>query len=175
MIYARKNLILGFVLCSILGTGLHFLHDLIPNSLTALVAPVNESIWEHVKIILYPYLIGGAVLTWGRPTAMRPWLLTAILLVVVMLGFGYWYHVLLGRGNMWVDIGLYFVLMAVGFWLPTRFSGPFQTKIWWLPGIFVGLLVIMVTVYSFYPPNGILFQELKTRESWHGMLFPYPY
>ena len=33
------------------GSALHFLYDLWPNPLTAVFAPVNESVWEHLKLL----------------------------------------------------------------------------------------------------------------------------
>lgn len=36
-----------FILCSLF----HFLYDLIPCFITSIFAPVNESIWEHLKMI----------------------------------------------------------------------------------------------------------------------------
>ena len=36
------------------GTALHFLHSWLPNPLTALFAPVNESVWEQLKLLFWP-------------------------------------------------------------------------------------------------------------------------
>ena len=48
-----KKLILNttiiFILCSIF----HFIYNFIPNFITSLFFPVNESIWEHLKMITY--------------------------------------------------------------------------------------------------------------------------
>lgn len=47
----------GFVFTSIMGTLLHFLYDISGESL--LVAPfsaINESIWEHMKLLYFPML-----------------------------------------------------------------------------------------------------------------------
>ena len=33
------------------GSARHFLYDLWPNPLTAVFAPVNESVWEHLKLL----------------------------------------------------------------------------------------------------------------------------
>lgn len=41
------NTICIFVVCSLF----HFIYDLFPNFLTSLFFPVNESIWEHLKMI----------------------------------------------------------------------------------------------------------------------------
>lgn len=41
------NTILIFIICSIF----HFIYDLVPNFVTSIFFPVNESIWEHLKLI----------------------------------------------------------------------------------------------------------------------------
>lgn len=172
MIYSKSSLLWGFLLASLGGILLHFIHHYCANNITALFSPVNESLWEHVKIILFPYIIAAIFLTWGRPTAIRPWLLVAILITLGMLLLGWIYHIQLGGSSMWVDIGLYFLAMAVGFWLPTLFSGPFHSKLWWIVGFLTLLLVFLVFYWSFFPPNHLLFQSLATRETFFQL--PYP-
>ena len=45
--------IAGFFFVSVVGTLLHFLFEWRGESrLVALIAPVNESIWEHMKLVL---------------------------------------------------------------------------------------------------------------------------
>ena len=56
MVYEKKQLLLAFVLAVLAGAGLHFVYGLCPNGVTALFSPVNESIWEHTKILFWPYL-----------------------------------------------------------------------------------------------------------------------
>ena len=43
--------VITFVVATLAGSCLHFVYALWPNGLTALLAPVNESLWEHVKIL----------------------------------------------------------------------------------------------------------------------------
>ncbi len=40
----------------------HFIYDLIPNSITSIFFPVNESIWEHMKLLITPYLIDTLII-----------------------------------------------------------------------------------------------------------------
>ena len=48
----------GFLFASILGTFLHFLFDLSGQSvIAAIFSAVNESIWEHMKLIYCPMLL----------------------------------------------------------------------------------------------------------------------
>lgn len=172
MIYDKKTLIWGYVLASIGGVLLHYVHHFIPNFFTALISPVNESLWEHVKIVIFPYIITASIITLGRPTALRPWLFSALVMLTFMLSFAYFYHIKLGGQQMWVDIALFFVVMAVGFYLPTKFSGPFTGKFWWTVMILMFFLILQIFVYSFYPPEGLLFTPLATRESFFAVPHP---
>ena len=106
MVYEKKQLLLAFVLAVLAGAGLHFVYGLCPNGVTALFSPVNESIWEHVKILFWPYLAAAVWLTWGRPTALRPWLLIGVGICLAMLGVGYFLHVVLGWNSLAADLVL---------------------------------------------------------------------
>jgi hypothetical protein len=39
------------------GAALHFLYEAVPNPLTALISPINESVWEHLKLLFWPMLL----------------------------------------------------------------------------------------------------------------------
>ncbi len=51
------NSILVFLLCFLT----HFVYDLLPNNLFAIFFPVNESIWEHMKMLYTTFLIYGII------------------------------------------------------------------------------------------------------------------
>ena len=49
---------LSTLFLSVLGAGFHFLNDWTANSVwTVWFAPVNESIWEHLKLLFFPGLL----------------------------------------------------------------------------------------------------------------------
>ena len=52
---------IGVVGVFLLCFPLHFLYDNISNFLTSIISPVNESIWEHMKLIYTSYLLWGIV------------------------------------------------------------------------------------------------------------------
>ena len=52
----RRKWGLVFTLAVLGGAALHFLYDVWPNPLTAVLAPVNESVWEHLKLFFWPTL-----------------------------------------------------------------------------------------------------------------------
>ena len=49
--------IIAFAICF----PLHFLYDVFPSFLTSIFAPVNESIWEHMKLLFGSILLAGII------------------------------------------------------------------------------------------------------------------
>lgn len=54
-----KLKIIGITVAFILAFPIHFLYDKFPNIITSIIAPVNESIAEHMKILFTSILIAG--------------------------------------------------------------------------------------------------------------------
>lgn len=100
MFYGKRALILTCLLAMLAGTGLHFLYEWLPNPVTALLSPINESLWEHIKLIYWPYLAAALWLNRGRPGGIRPWLLALPIMSGLMLLLGYLYHIVLGE-KLW--------------------------------------------------------------------------
>ena len=65
----KKILILSTV-SFLIGSLFHFMYDLFPNLLFSLIFPINESVWEHLKLCFYPVLAANLI-PWGR-IPMRP-------------------------------------------------------------------------------------------------------
>lgn len=53
----KKVKIFGIFIIFVLSVVCHFLYNLVPNGLFSVLFPVNESIWEHMKLIVTPTLI----------------------------------------------------------------------------------------------------------------------
>lgn len=53
----KRNQIIGFFVILGLGFLMHGVYEWIPNFITSLFFPVNESIWEHNKLILLSYFL----------------------------------------------------------------------------------------------------------------------
>ena len=55
----KKIKIINVVFLFLLSFLWHFVYDWFPNNIFALFFPVNESIWEHMKIIYYCLFMGS--------------------------------------------------------------------------------------------------------------------
>lgn len=157
-----------FVLAVVGGTLLHFVYELFPNPVCALFSPVCESLWEHLKILYWPFLLALLFLTRGGEKGCRaPWLLSLLVICGLMLGAGYFYHIGLGGDSMFFDIGLYVILMALGFLLP-RLFWPLGKAGWWsgLLWVLTILLGAAILLFTTFPPRGLLFADLSAARTW---------
>ncbi len=57
----KKLKILAIVIAFGFCFPLHFLYERFPNFITSILSPVNESIWEHMKILFGSILLAGIV------------------------------------------------------------------------------------------------------------------
>ena len=107
---------LTFVVALGLGILLHFLYDWFPNPVVALISPVRESLWEHLKVLFIPLLLSGLFL--GGKRGYIPWLFSLLTVCGLMLLLGWFYHVVLRGDSLVFDLLLYVLLMLLGFYLP---------------------------------------------------------
>lgn len=158
-----KKLLACFGLTVLLGVFLHFLFELWPSILTEFIAPVNESLWEHVKLIFWPYLLAGLYLTKIGRWRQAPWLFTLLLVCALLLFLGWLMHVNLGLNALKLDVSLYFVLMGLAFFLPVVL--PVGER--W-SGLLVGAVILftgLIICWTIQPPNTALFQDLSLADT----------
>lgn len=159
---STKKLLLYYLLAAALGAALHFLFAWLPNPVTALISPVRESIWEHIKLLYFPLLAAALFLNRGGSAAGRaPWLASLLIVCGAMLGFGWLYHVALRGEGLLFDLLLYALLMAAGFILPRALWPLGQQK--WGEKLVSGLtllLGLLILWFTFFPPAGALFASM---------------
>ena len=146
----------GFLATVLLGTGLHFLYAWRPIPLFGLFAPVNESIWEHLKLLYWPFLASGFLLNRKAQDAQAAWSGTlAALLVMPAFLLGIYYILESGFAFTagWLNIALYVLSLALGFWLMARLTKTGGLS--WLCGVLViaaGLYGAALILFTMAPP-----------------------
>lgn len=99
----------GAVFIIFFGGLLHFAYESSgDNFLIGLLTPINESVWEHMKLSFIPMLIFGfyEYFTYFKNHCKNYWFanLTAQLFVILfIIGFYYFYH-LFTSGSLFLDI-----------------------------------------------------------------------
>lgn len=157
--------VLLFVTVGVLGVLLHMAGSFFAGQpLLRCIAPVNESIWEHLKLLFWPAFLIAVLrrlftgkLQHGILTTFAQGMLLAMGLLVV--GF-YTYSGIWGQHSLRADIALFFLCDLV-LTLFVRFRAEGQKKSS-LPGLFVWLLLAGCFIYfSYYPPDLGIFQDLS--------------
>lgn len=159
----------GFIFTGIFGTFLHFLFDLTGGSAAAgLFSAVNESIWEHMKLLFYPMVVFAIIeyLAWGREdrrfwTVKLVGIFTGLLLIPVLY---YTYTGALGVSADWFNITIFFLTAGAVYRLETRlFEAENLPKL--PPWVAVGLICLVAAVFTlltFFPPHIPLFRDPQT-------------
>ena len=112
----RKCFFIGFIFICIFGTLLHFLYKWTGNNrIIGLFSPVNESIWEHMKLFFFPMLLFTVIMSYFNFLQLRyPSLVPALLIGLLFGTFFipvafYTYSGILGHSVTWVDILLFYL------------------------------------------------------------------
>lgn len=159
----------GYLFTAVVGTLLHFIFDWTGgNVLAALFSAVNESIWEHLKLLFYPMLFFAVAeyLSWGRETEFF-WCikLIGISLGLVLIPVAYYtYAGISGIKADWLNIAIFFLTAGLVFWVETKlFERGFTCSLSpQLAVLFIGLVAVLFTVFTFKPPHIPLFQDPVT-------------
>jgi Family of unknown function (DUF6512) len=154
----------GALFILVVGTLWHFVYQWSgDNPLLGWVAPVNESVWEHVKLVAIPSLIWNGLAASRLPHRNR--LAWAAFLeactgpAVIVTGY-YVYSSLLGRGWFVMDIALFVAAVAAGRLVNHRVRQGSRR----VPGTLPALVLIAALLAAFaavtvWPPELPVFQE----------------
>ena len=116
--------LMGFAVTSLGGTLLHFLYDLLDEA--AWIAPfsgVNESTWEHMKLLFWPMFLFAVVQHFFFRDRADFW---CVKLRGTLLGLGlipllfYTYNGAIGKSPDWLNIAIFFFSAAVAYICETR-------------------------------------------------------
>ena len=155
---------------ALFGTLLHFVYEWSGgNPLAGLFSAVNESVWEHLKLIAVPMLLFGIYeyFAYGRkqrnfvPIRVLSILLGMALIVTVF----YTYSGILGRNCTLIDILLFYAAVFAAY----RFSAKllrterFSSETARVLAV-VGLLILIASfaLFTFNPPQLGLFRDPTT-------------
>ena len=153
----KKQFLLAGVAACVLGTAAHFFYDWFPTPLIGLFTPVNESIWEHLKLLFWPTILAGVWLARKSGQPQRLWgaILWAVLAMPpALLSVYYVLNAGFAVESLIVDIILYYLTMAGGFYLAYRLylRGGTEKQTGFLV-MAAGLYGLALTVFTLSAPN----------------------
>ena len=162
--------LLGFIFTGIMGVLLHFLFDWTDqNIIAALFSAINESIWEHMKLIFFPMFIFSFI---ERHYLIKEYQnfwcvkLAGIALGLVLIPVLYYtINGIFGMTPDWVNIAIFFVTAALVYWAETKLLKRSSINCR-SPGIALGVLWLTALVFviaTFVPPHIPLFYDPITK------------
>ena len=160
--------LMGFAVASLAGTLLHFLYDWLGEA--AWIAPfsgVNESTWEHMKLLFWPMLIFALVQSLFFRDRNDFWCikLRGILLGLILIPvIFYTYNGVIGHSPDWINIAIFFISAAAAYIYETRLFNTKNLKCK-SPRISIIVLIIialMFIVFTFVTPKIGIFKDPLT-------------
>ncbi len=165
----KKNIlkleIFNTLLIIILGTILHFTYNLSSkNKIVGLFSSVNESTWEHLKLIFYPTLLTIIIGYFITKNYIKNYVYSkcqGLLLSIVFIPiFYYTYTGILGINIMILDISSFIIATILGQYYSYKKMNTNNCKNYESIQILIGLLLCF-TIFTFYPPHINLFKDPK--------------
>ena len=166
----KKNLLLwqfgGLTFATALGTILHFLYDWTGATLVAPISAVNESTWEHMKILFFPMLIFAYIQSFFFKDYKGFWwvkLIGTLVGVCAIPILFYTFSGAFGESPDWLNITFFFLAAGLGYFVEgLLFKKEFSIPLSFIP---IGILLtvaVMFAVFTFSPPRLPLFQDPLT-------------
>ena len=157
--------IIGFIFVSITGTLAHFVYEWVhENIIAALFCPINESPWEHLKLIFFPYLIWSIIQIFIiKDIKILPTKFIGVFIgMTSTLSFFYTYSGIIGRNIDFLNILSFFFGVFVAFLIDYIIlkSEKMQKKSETVSAVV--LFIVMSTIFilfTFAPPLIPLFKD----------------
>ena len=145
---------------------LHFAFDLSGNwKPLALIAAVNESVWEHLKLAFWPALFYAIFefkyLKKSAENFIIAKTVSIYLMPIVIMALFYSYTAILGHGVFIIDILIFVIAVVIGqlvsYKLLTHAKLPQSLDKFALA--FLVLLIVLFSLFTFYAPHLPIFKD----------------
>jgi hypothetical protein len=170
---AGRWIIFGILILIVFGSLMHFVYQWSGKlRLVGIFAPVNESVWEHLKLTFWPMLIwwlaGYFIVGKKNKISAAQWFVSSavgqIVCPLVIVSFYYTYTGALGIESLILDIFSLFLGVGAGQGLGLHVYR--KAKINGC-GLYYALIVLIIlaatfTVFTFIPPHIPLFKDSTT-------------
>lgn len=154
----------------VIGAAAHFLFDAIGRwPPIGWIAPVNESLWEHIKMAFWPALALDWLLGVRLPTIEHRVVCTvasASISTLLIVPFFYGYTSVLGHHYLLADVAIFAAAVCAGHWIAYRVAmGPVPTSASVTAAVaLAALLGGALVVFTYAPPPIEVFRDSLTGE-----------
>ena len=164
----RNWQIAGTIFTCIVGTLVHFIYEWFGGTAAAVFGAVNESTWEHLKLLFWPVVVFGIIeyFAYGRKTkGFLPAKAVSILIgMITIIGLFYTYSGILGYNTLVLDILTFAVGVFAAYYYSYRHLNALQDRylskaaaICAAAGLVI--LIVLFIVFTYYAPHIGLFLD----------------
>ena len=163
----------SFIFIGVVGALLHFTYELsdFSSNVVAYFSAVNESTWEHLKMVFFPGLLFALIEYTYVKDEVNNYLVAKaaslfIMPLIITVGW-YIYAPLVGRSIFPVDLFLFYLAVFVGqlFSYKILTRPPLARK---FNQISLGLIILLFVAFStftFFPPRIFLFENFDLKNT----------
>ena len=159
----KKYILPGIIFVSLIGTLFHFVYGWSGNNvIIGLFTPVNESIWEHTKLIFFPMMIYS--LFFSKKTIKQFPCITSAMIIGSIIGISliislfYTYSGIIGFNIALVDILIFYISVVIAFLFVYKKAISCKTdKCKTLLIILQIIMICLYVIFTFSPLNIPLF------------------
>lgn len=157
--------LVGFSVVSLVGTVLHFLYEWLDE--TVWIAPfsgVNESTWEHMKLLFWPMLLFAIIQSIFFREIKDFWCvkLRGILLGISLIPIiFYTYNGVISHSPDWINIAIFFISAATAYIYETKLlkSELRSCKSSKIAMTILALVALLFVVFTFVTPKIGIFKD----------------
>ena len=163
----------GFFFIGLVGASLHFTYELsdFSSNVVAYFSAVNESTWEHLKMVFFPGLVFALIEYTYVKEQINNYLVakTASLFImplVIVVGW-YIYAPAVGRSIYPVDLALFYLAVFIGQFVSYKLltRPTLKEKFYnYAIGAFL-VLFLAFSMFTFYPPRIFLFENFDLKNT----------
>ncbi len=161
--------LVGFIFVTVFGSLLHFVYHWSGNNrVVGLFAPINESTWEHLKLLVFPIVLYSIAeyLALGKnyPNFIPAKALGVLLGMLAIVAIFYTYTGMLGRHYLWADILTFILGVAAAYAYSWKIINkqPIGTSAQAAGFLIVLILILSFAVFTLYPPHIAMFLDPVT-------------
>lgn len=165
----RNYQIISAIFVCILGTLLHFTYEFFgENIFVAAFSAVNESVWEHLKLLFFPMLlttiIGYFYIGKNTPNFLCSKVFGIIVSMLFIIIFFYTYTGIIGKSIVFIDIASFFVAVILGEYLSyklmiSNFKCNNITAV-----VILTIILISFIVFTYFTPKIGIFKDPVTNQ-----------
>ncbi len=154
-----KIILLYSIIVFVISSLIHSFYEMLPNGVTLIFFPVNESIWEHMKMIFSSYVLFtiGKTILFNKKTILLDILTAYTNIIVFLILYLPIYYIF--KENMIVTLSIYFISIVISFIIRFIVKKKLKVseKIDNLSFILIIVTYILFTYLTYYPINADIF------------------